>query len=949
MSTEEASPQNIVLRSEQVGQSVMPLDCLPGSDDGDNEGLHSIQRPDFAAGTYNVNVERNTSKYNRPEKDTLADIPAAHRVPPGEYSSSFATISPQYSLPAGSVETVYPAPGLEVPHTTLPHVVFNNSSLPWDRICRESGSADEEKSDLLSKTRTPWLAVLVFTQDEITLPAQTEADLDTLLRRSGSEGAIGASPTFTYKVNMSNFINNIKGSNDISTPMTSFDTNIHDAKSTVGDIVCVKGEILQEFFRAFDDMGRATASQQQPDVSRYRWLAHIRHTTGLAQDGSENRLLGDSDTPCSVVVSHRAGPLGTSQPTSMIAHLVSIEGMEAMPFPFVTPYVALTSLHSWYYMSLPPDSPSLNDTLFNIDGLCNKDGNIQDQLLRGRVTKSELDEMRSSGDVGESMARRIEDGYTISKHQTRTGEETAVLYRGPLVPVEVSYPLGAHWDAPSTDSTSREILDPHLGIMDISYSSAWELGRTLALSEASFVVAVACVKRQIQKAGDNVATTEKSRQTLQLQLNLAAEEMGVSLQDASVPNDEVNAPRSADWATVLKWVLDRMYLVDIPFSHMVSDPSYLPLESIRFFAIDRNWTDSLIDGALSLTKHHKQSGDMVTRAIKHALKRYLATDRIGLGRRPPVPRYGFLLRSELVAKFPDMEVEIGPHSPGKPAPLIRRELLDTNVMMCLFDQPPTEGAFESITLSQSPHHTSFSIAASLSSEQINVCLKTAGSLAIPNQLYGNMSAINLSNSQDVRWDRGEKPTENKPVMFVWDKDDLKGELPFGDNPALRFLNVNFLATWAYITGLVGMNSDVAEYTKSAPTSSLVAHQLSDTKWQIKIDLAQQILIFTNKMLISEACDNLQAANVSAWNWLHPYNGVPGQKVPVPGHESGAAAGESEQTRFMPVKMGKVDSPSRFEPGPYTAIEGYLQLRKYMADDVDKDAKGGSSSNDCNTP
>ncbi|KAF2994775.1 hypothetical protein E8E14_003540 [Neopestalotiopsis sp. 37M] len=854
--------------------------------------------------------------------------------------------SEQYSLPAGSVETVYPAPGLEVAHTTLPHVVFNNPSLPWDRICRESGSAEMEKSDMLSKTRTPWLAVLVFTQDEITLPAQTEADLNTLLRRSGSERTIDASPTFTYKVDMSDFINNIKGSNDISTPVTSFDTNIHDAKSTVGDIVCVKGEILQEFFRAFDNMGRATTSQQQPDVSRYRWLAHIRHNTGLAQDGSENRLLGESDTPCSVVVSHRAGPLGTSQPTSMIAHLVSIEGMEAMPFPFVTPYVALNSLHSWSYMSLPPDSPSPNDTLFNIDGLCNNDGNIQDQLLRGRVTKLELDEMRSRGDVGESMARRIENGYTISKHQTQTGEETAVLYRGPLVPVEVRYPLGAHWDAPSTDSTSREILDPHLGIMDISYSSAWELGRTLALSEASFFVALTRVKQQIQKAGDDVATTEKSRQTLQLQLNRAAEEMGGSLQNASVLSDDFDTPRSADWAMVLKWILDRIYLVNVPLKYMVSDPTHLPLESIRFFSIDRNWTDSLIDGALSLANHDKQSGDMVIAAIKHAIRHYLTAGSTALGRGPSVPRYGFLLRSELVAKFPHMVIEIGSHPSSEQSSLIRRELLETNLMMCLFDQPPTEGVFESITLSQSPHQTCFSVAASLSSDQINLCPRTEDSSAIPDQRHGDSSANNLSNSQDVRWNRGEAPTEDKPVMFVWGKHDREGEASFGDNAALRFLNVNALVTWAHQAARDGMNSDVAEYTESAPTSSLVAHQLSDRKWQIEIDLTQQISIFTNRMLKSEAYDSLQAAGVSAWNWLRPCDDVSRQKAHAPGQDSAAAAGGSEKMQFMPIKVEKVDGPSCFESGPRTAIEGYLQLTRPIADDggMQEENSGGSGSN-----
>ena len=37
----------------------------------------------------------------------------------------------------------------------------------------------------------------------------------------------------------------------------------------------------------------------------------------------------------------------------------------------------------------------------------------------------------------------------------------------------------------------------------------------------------------------------------------------------------------------------------VPFSYIVSSEEMLPNESIRFFHMDRNWLDALVDGALS--------------------------------------------------------------------------------------------------------------------------------------------------------------------------------------------------------------------------------------------------------------------------------------------------------------------------------------------------------------
>ena len=51
----------------------------------------------------------------------------------------------------------------------------------------------------------------------------------------------------------------------------------------------------------------------------------------------------------------------------------------------------------------------------------------------------------------------------------------------------------------------------------------------------------------------------------------------------------------------LRRFLARLRLLHgVPFSYLVPDADLLPIESIRFFYIDRAWTDALVQGALSV-------------------------------------------------------------------------------------------------------------------------------------------------------------------------------------------------------------------------------------------------------------------------------------------------------------------------------------------------------------
>ena len=69
------------------------------------------------------------------------------------------------------------------------------------------------------------------------------------------------------------------------------------------------------------------------------------------------------------------------------------------------------------------------------------------------------------------------------------------MYRGPLMPRRVPYPLNK--DAAKFDGDLR-IYDPSLGLVDISYASAWQLGKALALEDRNFTIALTRLREILQ-------------------------------------------------------------------------------------------------------------------------------------------------------------------------------------------------------------------------------------------------------------------------------------------------------------------------------------------------------------------------------------------------------------------------------------------------------------------
>lgn len=150
---------------------------------------------------------------------------------------------------------------------------------------------------------------------------------------------------------------------------------------------------------------------------------------------------------------------------------------------------------------------------------------------------------------------------------------------------------------------------------------------------------------------------------------------------------------------IVNWLAQLTLLHGVPFEYLVPDAAMLPPESIRFFHVDQNWTNRLVDGAVNIALGSSQDYVHILTTFEQmaqsvALGQALVRSRL---RGKPDPSTvavggtltGVLLRSAAVAGWPGMEVSAFAGVDGtQPLPLLRMDRLSDNVLLCLFNGVP---------------------------------------------------------------------------------------------------------------------------------------------------------------------------------------------------------------------------------------------------------------------
>ena len=841
--------------AESVGDSGTPT-AAPTLSPG-QEQLFSSYVPGLEAGLHTINVEQ--------------DIAAGGQKLKQATSHTFNVIAPRFALPDNAVDSFYPPQGHADRAEIVPHMVFNDPTLPWERIASSIYDADD------STNTVPWLAMLLFTQGELRL---SSSDLSTMFAGTSLGTTAKQSDTLTIQM-LASEIPTVK--NLASSVVYDPEGDGADAKT---DLIFVPSSLFNALFTQYDSQGQATSSQKNGWVHHHRFLAHLRH---IHLDGTATAATtDDEDHTYSVVVGHRMGPLDITQPTTVVAHLVNIEGVEAMSWPATQGYVAMSSLYSWSYTCLPPNSLNVADAFAQLGtSLC---------VLRPGLTPGDVTALQAAGALGTRLASRLSDGFSMVRYRVQTGEVTSAFFRGPFTPTAVSFPASEQptWPATSNTGQKLQILDQQLNLMDLTYSAAWNLGKTLALADQTFATALSRVRTQVfdlamkeaqeavvkEYAADleipspyrtredvvsSIAHTIKKvrqlpgskllqqdpngmvhrwfrRERPKLDLAYQGSEInpvidqylasaaavvasttdgGGSSQTPPAPYNEFNTPYSPDWVVVLKWIMDRYFLVNVPPHYLISDASHLPREGLRFFNIDPAWVWAMVDGGLSLANHLDQSDDRLRDAIKGAIDTYLKTQIPELGYVPSVPTYGFFVRSALVTKFPDMVVDLkgtDKTDPMGPPEILRHEILGQDTLFGLLRAAPAEPNFTSLLLREPPHQQYFAAATNITSQTVEMDYQ---------RVYTDPNAEDPDSDKTIPYsDTRGGPTNPRGVNYIW-----------GTSPTttdVRILNVENYANDVQTQLLDLFKSNPTWYNAPYASAALMGIEMNEPCWQLEV-------------------------------------------------------------------------------------------------------------------
>ncbi|KAF4957946.1 hypothetical protein FGADI_2775 [Fusarium gaditjirri] len=363
-----------------------------------------------------------------------------------------------YAIAPDLVHSFYPPNLRTVSATTLPHVVLKGAT-PWERSqMYDPGTAP-----------TPWIALLLFTDEDLCVPPE----VPSAAKPSGAR-------SFTLPLNLFNS-NRSKWCHkndysDADVPVKG------DGSPATADFLFVKSSAFKMYFERQDSTGK-TGQQAGPDLDRYKLLTYMTDSGIKDESGHVTNKL-------STLIGHRARPytLG-DQPVKVYAHVVSIETLSSRidwkAASEASATVALVSLFSWAFTWEKNNADHSLEMFKNLAA--------PKSIRPLAITLPQMDPKKPDDPSAAWVRRRVTEGYTIVRHRDIAGESSMALYRGPLIP-------GSSRKArikSSVHGTDLQIIDTSARILDISYNTAWELGRTLAGRDAKFSTAIAYLRRKL--------------------------------------------------------------------------------------------------------------------------------------------------------------------------------------------------------------------------------------------------------------------------------------------------------------------------------------------------------------------------------------------------------------------------------------------------------------------
>lgn len=473
----------------------------------------------------------------------------------------------QSSIDPQLVEGVFPPAGLSgVYDIVLPHIVINRSTIPWERKVSNG------------KSTTPWLALLLVTEDELTINQTKSGEVPiTHVTYKGSKRLSSIFPTNLLEAELNCHVR-IEGQKEVCVLISKAKPNI--GKKNILHLVSIEN--------AFDSNGNLNSTTFQ---SYYNWTFFCQEHFRFSKE---------------VIYRHKL-ELGDATVKGTLANsLLDFEDQEFFSWDEFE-----ESAKPRLFL---PKEKELIIKYFDLGHLIpilkHLDKGYMRRLIDGSPTQEE------------------EAGYFNMGYITVDGKKKSALYRSPLSPL----PVGsiAFSIQKNADYYYRTIGK----LPEISLASAWELGKLLCL--------------QNKRISTNLFTWKKEHYH-KFRIN---------------PGAKITAPPDF----IKDWFENLANLEGVPFHYLVPEENMLPYESIRFFYIDQNWINSLLDGAFSVARI---TNDEVMYDQK--LQSELMPAQL--------PEVGFIIRSVAVPGWPDLIVE------GDGVLPMKKTNLGEEINLYLFEKP----------------------------------------------------------------------------------------------------------------------------------------------------------------------------------------------------------------------------------------------------------------------
>lgn len=450
---------------------------------------------------------------------------------------------PNKALNPADIYQMFPPKGAYGKYSTfLPHVVLNQSTLPWE-FSHYSPNA---------KTSTPWLALILMDEDE---------------------------------------------GGDVVNPGQKF---------------TVKSKLI-------------------PTIEDLNYLAHVSKRN-KPQAGART-LSAEEKTEKVVLIANRF-------PTPRKTNTAYIIALDETPIDDQYTY-----LFSWNF--------GCEDA--------GKDGlkHILESLNIGPLRLPDVTLPADATDEQKGIATQLKKGFVSLPHQNRMGVKMMSFYRGPLVSdIDFSEAQSQSLINISSINSSDQLLRYFKSIkkMDVTYASAWELGKWLTLQNKEVSIELFKWKRAVAtalKLKKQKTTTTSTKltelQKIQAQVNKMFAGNATDIELPLMPQ------------RINDWLQELVFLTPLPFNYIIADERLLPAESIRFFTVDESWLWALIDGALSIGRNPTERNAPPFGAPKLHLS-------------------GCLIRTEAISQFPDLKIKSNDFN------LIEKRQLGNDIWLCVFKE-----------------------------------------------------------------------------------------------------------------------------------------------------------------------------------------------------------------------------------------------------------------------